>query len=155
MLPLMNGAHPRKERGAVIVEFAIVLPILLFMMLATAEFGRAFFQYNTLTKAVRDGARYAAANALAGSLGTLDVNAITTETQQLVVYGNAGGAGMALLPNLAPADVTVTNPSGDLVVVQASYTYTPIFAPSLATFGLATSPNLGFAMQASVVMRAI
>ena len=88
-----KGAKHARQGGAVIVELAIVLPIMLFLMLATAEFGRAFFQYNTLTKAVRDGGRYAAANALAGSLGTLDVNAIAAETQQLVVYGNAIGNG--------------------------------------------------------------
>ena len=46
------------HRGIAMVEFVIVLPICLILLMATAEFGRAFMQYNTLTKAVRDDVPY-------------------------------------------------------------------------------------------------
>ena len=55
-----GGRQPRsRNRGAVLVETVVVLPLLLALILETAEFGHAFWQYSTLTKSVRDGARFA------------------------------------------------------------------------------------------------
>jgi Flp pilus assembly protein TadG len=45
------------ERGAVAVEFAILLPLLLMIVLGTIEFGRAYNAQITLTNAARDGVR--------------------------------------------------------------------------------------------------
>lgn len=50
----------RKEKGAVAVEMAIVLPMLLLILLGTIEFGRVFNVQVSLTQAAREGARYAA-----------------------------------------------------------------------------------------------
>ncbi|MEW9870344.1 TadE/TadG family type IV pilus assembly protein [Arthrobacter sp. HS15c] len=47
----------RSERGAVAVEFAILLPLLLMLVLGTIEFGRAYNAQITLTNAARDGVR--------------------------------------------------------------------------------------------------
>ncbi len=46
-----------KQRGAVILEFAIILPLLAVLVIGVTELGTAFFALNTLNKAVRDGAR--------------------------------------------------------------------------------------------------
>lgn len=48
------------ERGAAAVEFAILLPLLLMLVLGTIEFGRAYNAQITLTNAARDGVRYMA-----------------------------------------------------------------------------------------------
>jgi hypothetical protein len=48
----------RRERGTQLVELAIVLPIFVILFAATAEFGRFFYTYTTLSKATRVGARY-------------------------------------------------------------------------------------------------
>lgn len=48
----------RSERGAAAVEFALVLPILLLVVAGAIEYGRAFWFYDTLSKATRDSARY-------------------------------------------------------------------------------------------------
>lgn len=50
----------RAERGAAAVEFALVLPILLLIMLAIIEFGRAYNAQISLTHAARETARYMA-----------------------------------------------------------------------------------------------
>ena len=47
-----------KSRGVAAVEMAVVLPLILLLLFVTAEIGRGFMQYNTLTKSVRDSARY-------------------------------------------------------------------------------------------------
>ncbi len=56
------------ERGAAAVEFAILLPLLLMLVLGTIEFGRAYNAQITLTNAARDGVRVMAiANDPAGA----------------------------------------------------------------------------------------
>ena len=73
--------HPRRGcRGLAMVEFVIVAPLLMLLMLTVGEFGRVFFQYNTLTKAVREGARYAAGQAPS----TLNVFILTQDLQDRI-----------------------------------------------------------------------
>jgi Flp pilus assembly protein TadG len=50
----------RRESGAAMVEFALVAPLLILFATGVIDLGRAFKQYNTLSQAVRDGARFAA-----------------------------------------------------------------------------------------------
>lgn len=53
-----RSARPtRRLRGAVAVEFALVLILLLLILSGIVEFGRAMWHANVLTKATRDGAR--------------------------------------------------------------------------------------------------
>ena len=49
--------HLRDERGASAVEFGLVLPILLILVLGIIEFGHAFQVQGTLSAAAREGAR--------------------------------------------------------------------------------------------------
>lgn len=49
-------------RGQGLVEFALVLPIALLIILALFDLGRAVFVYNGLTNAAREGARLAVVN---------------------------------------------------------------------------------------------
>ncbi|HEX6533500.1 MAG TPA: TadE/TadG family type IV pilus assembly protein [Gemmatimonadaceae bacterium] len=50
----------RDERGALVLEFALIVPILFFIVFGIIDFGRAYFTMNSLEAAVREGARYAA-----------------------------------------------------------------------------------------------
>ena len=56
----MKIRHSRlkRTRGAAAVEFAIVLIPLITLAMGVAEFGRAIWQYEALTKSTRDAARY-------------------------------------------------------------------------------------------------
>jgi hypothetical protein len=51
-----------KRRGQALVEFALVIPIFLLLLVAIFDLGRAVFAYNTLTNAAREGARLAIVN---------------------------------------------------------------------------------------------
>ena len=53
----------RSERGAALIEFALVLPLLLVLVSGIIDFGRALFMLNNLTNSARAGARFAAAKA--------------------------------------------------------------------------------------------
>jgi Flp pilus assembly protein TadG len=48
--------------GQALVEFALVLPIFILLLVAIFDLGRAAFAYNTLTNAAREGARMAIVN---------------------------------------------------------------------------------------------
>ena len=45
------------ERGATAVEFAMILPLLILLVIGIAEFGRAFQVQGTLSAAAREGVR--------------------------------------------------------------------------------------------------
>ncbi|MBI3670392.1 MAG: pilus assembly protein [Acidobacteria bacterium] len=49
------------ERGSQLVEAALLLPVLLTLLLGILYIGRAFNVYQTITRAAREGARFAAA----------------------------------------------------------------------------------------------
>ncbi len=132
------------QNGLAIVEFAIVLPLLLLMMLATAEFGRALYQYNTLSKAVRDGARYY----------VLSDSPEITKVGSLVEFGNESGSGSPLLPGtFKKVDVDL---SGGYVTVTATYEFAFIpgnpLAGIMGLFG--GSPGDSLELISSVTMRA-
>src|SRR3954451_1334042 len=47
----------RRERGATAVEFALIVPLLIVLVIGIAEFGRAFQVQGTLSAAAREGVR--------------------------------------------------------------------------------------------------
>lgn len=66
------------ERGAAAVEFAILLPLLLMLVLGIIEFGRAYNTQLTLTNAARDGVRVMAINNSPTAAATAVQNAATS-----------------------------------------------------------------------------
>jgi Flp pilus assembly protein TadG len=144
------------QRGLAMVELVIVMPLLLLLIFATAEFGRAFMQYNTLTKSVRDSVRHVASRATLGQTGVVQIDsALTTEAQNLVVYGSITAVGNTpLLPGLNPANISVTPAGAGDVLVSATYTYQPINA-MLPGFGIGPNRSSLFTFQAAATMRAL
>jgi hypothetical protein len=55
----------RRSRGQSLVEFSLVIPIIILLIVGFFEIGRAVFAYNTLANAARQGARVAMVNQLA------------------------------------------------------------------------------------------
>lgn len=54
----MAVSHLEKERGQSLVEFAFIIPVLMLILLGVFDFGRAFYAYNAISNAAREGARY-------------------------------------------------------------------------------------------------
>ncbi|WP_175682026.1 TadE/TadG family type IV pilus assembly protein [Burkholderia cenocepacia] len=92
-----------RTRGVVAVEFALVLMPMIMLATGVAEFGRAIYQYETLTKSTRDAARY-----LSVWLPT-DSAYPVSQAQCLVVYGSTtcGSSGTELVPGLTTSMVTI------------------------------------------------
>lgn len=111
------------EAGTQLAELAIVLPVMLVLFGATAEFGRFFYTYNTLAKSTRAGARY-----LTASNQATDDNA-----KSLVVYGTTEDGATPILPGLSTGNVNITREETapgfpSMVKVEITgYTYEPIF----------------------------
>lgn len=153
---------PNGQRGIAAVEFAIILPVVMLLMLATAELGRVFYQYNTLTKAVENGARYLAAVAITGTTGVIieDIrNSVEAlNAKNLVVYGKMTGGSVPVLENLSIDNIDVMEfPEGvgaDHVRVSATYIYRPMFV-LLPMFGFGPDDVRGIEFTPSVIMRAL
>lgn len=96
--PAGGGRRARDDRGAVIVEAAVIAPLFFLLLFAILEFGIAMRSYLALSNAVRDGAREASVEAnetdadysavnLVGSAGAVIPDG---RIQRIVVYHAAG-----------------------------------------------------------------
>jgi Flp pilus assembly protein TadG len=96
------------ERGAVAVEFAILAPLLIMLLLGIMEFGRAYNVQVSLSNAAREGVR---------------VMAISND--QTAAKSAAKNAAVALNPQLADTNFTfspATCTSGAQMSVTIKYT---------------------------------
>lgn len=101
-----------RERGAAAVEFALVLPVLVAIVMGIMDFGSAFNAQQTLTYAARTGARVmvlqndqsaaiTAAQNATSTLGSLPASAFT-------VSPTSCPTGAAASATTAPPTVTFT-----------------------------------------------
>lgn len=126
----------KKIRGAVAVEMAFLMIPLIVLAFGIAEFGRAMYQYNTLTKSVRGAVRHVTQSPV--------TNELRAEAVQLVVYGTiTGAASTPLLPNLSESMVGVTSDIdvdgiNTTTVSITGYTFDFVFNP-LVFFGNTTT----------------
>jgi Flp pilus assembly protein TadG len=69
-------AGARREQGQSLLEFALTFPLLLMMLLAIVDFGRAIDALIIVTNAAREGARHASVDS---SLTESDVQALVRD----------------------------------------------------------------------------
>jgi Flp pilus assembly protein TadG len=115
----------RNEYGGALAELAILVPFLLVMLGAVAEFGRYFETYTTLAKSTRAAARY---------LSNVPYdNDHKNAAKAMAVCGKTQcAAGEEILRGLDVGDITVTGdpetPKPETVTISVTgYTYDPIF----------------------------
>lgn len=84
----------RSERGAVAVEFAILAPILVMLLMGIMEFGRAYNAQVSLTNAAREGVRV-----------------MTISNNQASARTAAKNAAVSLTPGLADSNITFSSTS--------------------------------------------
>lgn len=126
----MKNCRVRSERGAELVEFAFVLPLLLVVFAAIVDFGFLFQRYEVVTNAAREGARIATLPGYNGADVTARVNA----------YLNQGiGAGSAAKAVTTTTNTTIPVGAGPAVqarevVVAYTDTYT-VLGPIISMIG--------------------
>jgi Flp pilus assembly protein TadG len=121
------------EDAAQLVEFALVLPMLLLVVLGIAEFGFIFQRYEVVTNAAREGARMA----VLPGYTTADVDA------RVRVYVTQGRVpSTSTNPNILVTDVTIPVGGGRPPInakrVAVTYTHSYTFLPKIATWFGAT-----------------
>lgn len=152
----MSKSNSTSEQGVAMVEFAIILPLLLFIFLGIAELGRALVFQHRLTQAVEAGARYAARATGAvdesDCAATAGWTAVESTTSQLVTYGQMYETAAPLVPGLVESDVDVsiavrsaTGIAGPVCVVTVSVSvqYQGIFGVQLIPLLNIDQPTLG------------
>ena len=121
------------DQAAQLVEFALVLPMLLLVVLGIAEFGFIFQRYEVVTNAAREGARMA----VLPGYTTADVDA------RVRVYVTQGKVPTTVTnPNIAVTDVAIVVGAGlppiNAKRVTVTYTHSYTFLPKIATWFGAT-----------------
>jgi Flp pilus assembly protein TadG len=131
-----------EENGTAVVEFALVLPILLVLLIAMLDFGKAFNYWIDETQLSSAGARWAAVNRNPAATGTLQ-----EYIQSQADTNELRGGGTSSVPNSVQVCITFprggTTAIGDPVKVEASVTYNwlPLLTSDL--------PLVGHALKAS------
>ncbi len=103
----------RRERGANLVEMAVVLPLLLMLLMGVADVGRAFYSYVTLTNAVREGARFASRFPYDGNDGIIAGLVVERVRQEPGLYDIP-------IESITVNSIGLGNAKGQPVTVQAS-----------------------------------
>lgn len=105
----LSKSFIKKEKGQSMVEFALVIPVLLLIVIGIIEFGFMFSSYLTLTNASREAVRFI-------SLGGDDVSAIL----------RANNVAVNTDPNRMEINISPTSSNrsrGDSVTVEIIYAY--------------------------------
>ena len=143
------GRHRRKSRaraqrgGAAAIEFAIVLPVLLTILLGASDFGRVSYSTIAIANAARSGAAYASMNPYDSSAPaawtTNLTQAVTDELSQFTAFDTS---------KLTVTTTNVVEPGGlRRVSVQVTYPFKTLISWS--------SIPSSFNLQQTVVMRCI
>ena len=116
-----------REHGAVVVEFALLAPVVIMVLLGIMEFGRAYNAQITLSSAAREGVRVMA-------IGNNPTAARTA----------AKNAAVGMQPALTDANITIS-PTNCTTGAQVTFTI---------TYTLSTMTHLAgpFPMQGNGVM---
>jgi Flp pilus assembly protein TadG len=122
-MKLFIGDRRQARRGQALVEFALIIPLFLLLLVGIFDLGRAVFAFNTLTNAAREGARIAIVNQ--------DEPTIVTRAKSQTAIVELNDPSVAIdfyqinpdgTPNTAVPCIAV----GCLAVVSFEATYRPI-----------------------------
>jgi Flp pilus assembly protein TadG len=124
--------HFNRERGQSLVELAVSLLVLLYLLCGAVEFGLAFFQYVQLRDAAQEGALFGSmdpaspsivARVQGSSSSPVDL-AVTSGPQAVTIDVTAADSG-------GTAKALASACEGDAITVKVSYNH-KVFMPFMA-----------------------
>jgi len=113
------------ERGQALVEFALVLPLLLFLLFAMLDFGKAYNYWNDANHLTAEAARFAVVNRKPDPANVATLQMQIRQQSDTAELRNGGASTTA-------AQVCVAFPNGTSNVgdpVQVTMTFTYDFLP--------------------------
>jgi len=145
-------------RGQTLVEFALVLPVFILLLVGIFDFGRAIYAYNTISNAAREAVRVGIVNQNCSTVGTeaqnrsasLDVDFTPSVAEPCGVAGtgveihflNSDGSTPSGSDHCLQPDATPGVPINCLVEVTVRYEFnaaTPIIGNLVGTLDLEAS----------------
>lgn len=152
-----RGSAAHKSPGQALVEFALILPVLLLLLVVSVDFGRLFFTWVQLHNGAREAANYGAFS----PTDTVTINGkVTAEKNAQVQRGESGVAITTACADPAGTTIACTAASGgagpgNTLTVRVDETFsflTPLinnaFGGGLRVSASATSTVLGYAAGA-------
>jgi Flp pilus assembly protein TadG len=144
-----GGRYARSERGVALVEFALVAPLFMLLLLGMIDLGKAFNYWIDMTHMANQGARLAVVNYHPAS-GTLqNYICASADTSELKNGGTASVSGDNQTGGLKGVSICITYPgSGSAVgqpvrfTVAAKYNWLPLLGGKI---GIASSTIRGTA----------
>jgi len=132
----MTGTIGRSmTAGQALVEFALILPLLILILMGIFDLGRAFYAYSVVANAAREGAR-------AGVIATATDADIRAAVRRYAI-------GLEPIPD---SKITIipsgSRTSGGIVVVKVEYDFTAV-TPLIDTF----LPNGKLTLSSTATMR--
>ena len=127
--PTVRRRKRQSERAQGTLEFALIFPFFIVLLLGIIDFAWALRSYVTVTNAVREGARYCVTcqyddntspegikqRVVRYSRGLLETPEVTVGETSPSIPNPCGSAGPSSYPNPPPTDAKV--------IVKATYTY--------------------------------
>jgi Flp pilus assembly protein TadG len=138
----------RGERGQSLIEFALVLPVLVIVLVGVFDLGRAVMLSETLNNAVREGARHAIVHGATSSspLGpaTLTTPPAADNTATAEVRRHAIGINSSITIVMSWPDGNANK--GSEVQIIATTPFTPILSQVFTGGGIAVTLRSGTTM---------
>ena len=131
-------------KGAVMVEFAIVLPLLLILVFGIIEFGVLLYDKAMITNASREGARAGIVYAFPNRITAAQISAVVQNytTGNMITFGAAANPTINVTPGICAN-------AGDTLSVKVTYQYKFLVLPKLPYLNLSNTLNL----SATTIMR--
>lgn len=132
------------QKGAAVVEFAIVVPLLLLLLFGMVEFSLLLYNKHIITNASREGARYAIVVTAGARHNQTEISTVVTSwaARHLVTFGSdvlqgndvevcslEEGASTWMCPNNTSSNF------GDKVRVRVRYRYDFLLLPDIPVLG--------------------
>jgi Flp pilus assembly protein TadG len=134
----------QRQKGAEIVEFALVLPLLLLILFGIMEFGIVFFDKAIITNASREGAR----------AGVVSRSPVLSNDDITTIVNNYSVGLVSFSSSVASPVVTVTTTiaAEQFLTVKVEYSYTFLVLGNLMSLFIPSFSN-PIVLSASTVMR--
>ncbi|RDU98607.1 TadE family protein [Trinickia dinghuensis] len=114
----------RKQRGAAVVEFSIVVALFCTLLIGILDFGRVLYYWNTASEAVRLGARTAA-------VCDADAAVITSRITGLLPLLTSSNVNLTYTPSGCDSDPTTARNTCTFVTVSVTGVSVKMMIPFL------------------------